>query len=238
MIGAIVLGALALVGIALIALTRPQRELPAEKAPQQAAAAAGIRFFDIGEGTIIDAARRKMLVEKLGPDSVVHRAPIDLTIDDRRWTETNLPRIWSLHAALNPPLGERREHDIVILTYRRTQAQNLPLRYVALAFLADSGKPLYITLHPSDDAAALLHDLGLKYGPPAEIGTAADETRAGIWRQGKDILVAARIPRRGARVESLLRLYFTGNIEYLLAQEQQAAEAEAQRKSEARRSLF
>jgi len=238
LIGAIVLGTLALAGIALVALTRPQRELPAENVLPQESAAEGIRVFDIDDRTTIDAARRKMLVEKLGPDSIVHRAPVDLTIDDRRWTETNLPRIWSLHTALNPPLGERREHDVIILTYRRTQARDLPLRYVELALLADSGKPLYITLRPTDDAAALRSDLRHKYGAPTVIGATEDETRAEIWRQGQDILVAARIPRRGERVETLLRLYFTGNIEYLLAQERQAAEAEARRKSAARRSVF
>lgn len=232
------LGTILLLGVSIIALTRTHRELPVEDAERPETSAQGIRFFDIGGQTVIDAALRKVLVEKLGPDGIMHRAPVDLTIDDRRWTEMNLPRIWSLHAALNPPLGERREHDIIILTYRRTQSQKLPLRYVEIAFIAETGRPLYVTLKPTDDAAELLADLRLKYGPPAQIGGAAGETQAWVWKRDDDILTAARIPRRGERVETILRLYFTGNIESLLTQEQKAAEAEQRREIEARRNVF
>jgi hypothetical protein len=77
-------GALIVVTVSLIALTRSRRDIdiaaPADTAP---ASSGGFTFFDVSRTTVLDRDLRDRLSEVLGSDAIAHATPIDLTIVDQ-----------------------------------------------------------------------------------------------------------------------------------------------------------
>jgi len=222
-LGILAAGVLILATVVVIALTRSQRDIPhAQPAEVSPATAEGFTFFDVHRTTVLTRSLRRSLSQTLGADAIAHTNPIDLTVVNPDFFRSYLSELHQLNQRLNPPLGERREHDTTRLTYHRAQRQNMPFRYVELVFSNRSGLPLYFTINPSEDFAASIAALKSKHGEPRTVTLDTQTAPVLIWEQEGDILVASTFPRKSGRTSQELRIYFVNNLKQFVESEAQA----------------
>ena len=217
--GLLITGFLVVIATTMIALTRSQRDIQIEAPAERAATSDGFSFFELNQSTVLARPIRNSLSQLLGPDAIAHATPIDLTIINRSFLEEHLPVLDELNQGLNPPMGERREHDTTRLTYHRAQRQNMPFRYIELVFSNVSGRPLYFIINPSDDFLNSINTLESKYGAPRIIDSGNPSSPVRIWEKEGDILVATAFPRRSGRQSQELRIYFTENLRKFVDQQ-------------------
>lgn len=238
LIGILAGGMLIVLIATVIALTRPQRDLPAVDSAENTAPGGGFSFFDVDRTTVLTHALRESLSGTLGSDAIAHSTPIDLTIVSRAFLQTHLPQIEALNRGLNPPLGERREHDTTRLTYLRAERRQMPFRYIELVFSNRNGRPLYFIIKPTEDFEDSVATLTAKYGPPRLVETDALRYPVRIWEKGGDVLVATTIERRNGRLSQELRMYFVDNLRRLLAAEEKARRQEDRHTQQAGERAF
>ncbi len=212
-------GLLIIIILTFIALTRTQRDIQIASPAEETSSSSGFTFFDLHRTTVLNRDLRRNLSQTLGSDAIAHATPIDLTIIDRGFLKTHLPVLDDINQRLNPPLGERREHDTARLTYHRAQTRQMPFRFIELVFSNRTGRPLYFTIHPSVDFGDSIATLTSKYGPPRIVETAGQSEPVYIWKQGGDILVATVYRRRSGRLSQEMRIYFVDNLKQYLENE-------------------
>jgi hypothetical protein len=232
------IGLLILMLASIYALTRTKRDVARSETVPPATPPAGFSFYDIHSETILSRGLRERLVDRLGPDAISRRGPIDLVLINAAFTRTHFPDIHRFHQALNPVPGARREHAVTTLTYRRSRLKGLPFRFVRFVFFQETGKPLYLVVEPSDDDPDLFATLQAKWGQPERFEGAREGDMALVWRNPDEILCGVSIRRRGGRIERQLRFYFIKNIKHVIAQEQAADEAQRREADKATRRAF
>ena len=226
LIGLLAAGALIVLIASVIALTDSQGDIQVTAPADTAGPTGGFTFFGIDRATVLDRDLRETLGETLGSDAIARSTPIDLTIVSRDFLQTHLPEIAALNRGLNPPLGERREHDTTRLTYLRAERQDMPFRSIELVFSNIDGRPLYFIIKPTEDFADSIATLTAKYGAPRLVETDDLRYPVRIWEQAGDILVATTRERRSGRLSQELRIYFVDNLQHLLQAEERARRRE------------
>jgi len=169
---------------------------------------------------------------------VAHKSLVDLRFGPPGTLEALFPDLAELHRRLNSPLGERREHDVLRLSYHYPRRENLPFKSVMLLFDGRDGVPLLFDVHFTVDGEALLATLADHYGPPEDQLPAGDGGWVRWWRQPGAVLMAALLPDRKGRARYLVRYLFTAHLEQLAAREDLAAEREEKAVREAGKRLF
>lgn len=220
-------GLLIILIITAIALTRARRDIQIATPAEELVSPQGFTFFDLHRATVLNRDLRRKLSQTLGSDAIAHATPIDLTIVDREFFKTHLPDLDDIHQHLNPPLGERREHDTTRLTYHRAQTRQMPFRFIELVFSNRTGRPLYFSIHPSADFGDSIATLTAKYGPPRIVQTAGRAEPVRIWKNDGDILVATVYRRRSGRLSQEMRIYFVDNLRQYLENEVRKRQKEA-----------
>lgn len=206
-----------------IALTRSQRDVPVIRTAEVKQPANGFTFFELDRTTALTRAIRKSLSAKLGSDAIAHATPIDLTVRARNFTQTHLPILDELNQRLNPPTGERREHDTTRLTYHRAERHNMPFRFIELVFSNHNGLPLYFIINPATDFEDNIATLTSKYGSPRIVPTDDPAHPVRLWENEGDILIATTFQRRNGSLVQELRMVFVDNLQHLVDTEKQAA---------------
>jgi len=234
----LVVGLLVLITATFIALTRSQRAIPMAAPADTGSASDGFAFFGVNHATVLDHDLRKRLSDALGSDAIAHASPIDLTIVGPVFMQTQLPDIDRLNQRLNPPLGERREHDTTRLTYLRAESHAMPFQHIELVFSNITGQPLYFIIKPTEEFSDSMATLTAKYGPPREAEADDRELPVRIWKQGGDYLVATRFRRRNGRLSQDLRIYFMDNLKRLAVSEEQARHRQDGRTRQAGENAF
>jgi len=231
-------GALIVITATMIALTRSQRDIQIAAPAPTASAQEGFAFFDINRATVLDHGLRNRLAETLGSDAIAHATPIDLTIVDPAFMQAHLPEVHQLDQRLNPPLGERREHQITRLTYLRAESHGKPFRQIELVFSSRTGRPLYFIIKPTEEFSDSIATLTAKYGSPRTVEADDRSTAVRIWEQEGDYLVATRFRRRNGRLAQDMRIYFMDNLQQLAAHEEQARRRQDRSTRQAGESAF
>jgi hypothetical protein len=215
-------GLVVVITATIIALTRSQRDIHIAAPVDTTPTSEGFTFFDVNRSTVLDRDLRRKLSDTLGSDAIAHASPIDLIIVDPAFMQAHLPDIYHLNQRLNPPLGERREHNIIRLTYLRAESHAMPFRQIELVFSNQTGRPLYFIIKPTEDFSDSIATLTAKYGPPREVTAEDRALPVRIWKRGDDYLVATSFRRRNGRLSQDLRIYFMDSLKQLAASEEQA----------------
>jgi hypothetical protein len=195
-------------------------------------------FFDIGRDSLYSERIRDELAEKLGNDAIEHRSIIDLAIDSKEFLREHLPELDALNRQLNYPPGERIDHDVIRLMYRYARRKNAPFDYVELVFDGQSRRPLIFRMRFKVDEAGTIESLRAKYGPPDVIPAEAEILQSLVWRRDRDALVVALIPNQFGEPVHHITLYFTENLQALVAAEQAAKERKAKERARSGKSAF
>lgn len=195
-------------------------------------------FFDIGRNSLYSERIRDDLAARLGNDAIEHRSIIDLATNTRELLRDHLPELEALNRQLNYPPGERIDHDVIRLMYRYARKKNAPFDYVELVFDGQSLRPLIFRMRFKVDEAGMVESLRTKYGPPDIIAEAAENTRSLVWRRERDALVVSLIPDQFGEPIHHITLYFTENLEGLVASEQAAKERKANERARSGKSAF
>ena len=231
-------GALAVVTATLIALTRPQRDIQIEAPAATNGPSGGFTFFDVDKSTVLTRDLRRRLSTTLGSDAIAHATPIDLTVVDQAFMEAQLPEVARLNRQLNPPLGERREHNTTRLTYLRAESRNMPFRHIELVFSNHNGRPLYFIIKPTEEFSDSIATLTSKYGPPRKVQTDERSLPVRIWEWEGDYLLATSFRRRNGRLSQELRIYFMDNLKQLAEIETQKLHRQDNRSQKAGERAF
>lgn len=210
-----------------------------EPDPSTAPAAAGDRqlesftFFDLGRRSTLDEGVRERLDGELGAAAVERRGIVDLAPDGRGLLALHAPALDRLNRRLNDDFRERVEHDVDILMYHYPERTAPAFESVRLVFDGRTGRPLHFQITAGESGDAILAVLEDKYGPPRRI---ADESGPLLlWERNDDRLLVLPRTNRLGRPEYLIRIYFVGNIEELLARE---ARERKEKGAESARSAF
>jgi len=214
-------GTLIVATATLIALTRSQRDIQIEAPADTDSPSGGFTFFDVDRTTVLTRDLRRRLSETLGSDAIAHATPIDLTVVDQAFMETHLPEVARLNRRLNPPLGERREHNTTRLTYLRAESRDMPFRQIELVFSNHNGQPLYFIIKPTEEFSDSIATLTSKYGNPRKVQVDERSLPVRIWELEGDYLLATSFRRRNGRLSQELRIYFMDNLEKLAEVETQ-----------------
>ncbi len=217
-----------LIGLAAFLVTGCSSE---EKTSPHAPSTEGFTFFDVGAETLFSDGLRERLRGSLGADAIEKRNIINLEVNWKGFLKNYFPDLHQLNLRLNSPPGERIEHDTVKLMYRYARNKDLPFNYVELVFSNRSGRPLFIHLYSRKDINDIFRTLEDKFGQPMRVDLPPDNGRAMYWQDEKDLLLATVAPtRRGDELYRIV-IYFSGNIEDLVAVE----EKERREKEDSRR---
>jgi hypothetical protein len=198
----------------------------------------GFTFFGLGRNSLYSERVRDELAEKLGNDAIEHRSIIDLAVNAKRLLPDHLPEIDAVNRQLNFPPGERVDHDVIRLMYRYARKKNTPFDFVDLIFDGQTLRPLVFRMHFKVDDAGMVESLRAKYGPPDRFADEAENSRWLVWRRERDALVVALIPDQFGEPTHHITLYFTGNLESLIASEQAAKERKAKERARSGKSAF
>jgi hypothetical protein len=195
-------------------------------------------FFDVGRNSLYSERIRDELAEKLGNDAIEHRSIIDLAVNSKALLRTHLPELDAINRQLNTPPGERVDHDVIRLMYRYARKKNAPFDSVELVFDGQSRRPIVFRMRFKVDEAGMVESLRSKYGPPDIIHEGAESGRSLVWRKERDALVVSLIPDQFGEPVHYITLYFTENLEVLVASEQAAKERKAKEKARSGKSAF
>ena len=195
-------------------------------------------FFGLGRNSLYSERIRDELAEKLGNDAIEHRSIIDLAVNARGLLREHLPELDALNRQLNYPPGERVDHDVIRLMYRYARKKNAPFDYVELVFDGQSRRPLVFRMRFKVDEAGMVESLRSKYGPPDSVAAESENGRSLVWRKDRDALVVALIPDQFGEPIHHITLYFTENLEGLVASEQATRERKAKERARSGKSAF
>ncbi|MBI9083138.1 MAG: hypothetical protein JEZ11_06030 [Desulfobacterales bacterium] len=196
-------------------------------------------FLDMGVNTALTEALREPLANRLGSVAEERRGLLDLTLSDDGFMDRHLPVLAGLNLDLNPASGERREHDIVRLTYRYPVKQTPAFNLVQLVFYGSTRRPLVFRIHANQAGSEILAALTEKYGPPETIEAKNDpDTHYRLWRRSGDVLSAVSSLDRFGDPEYLIAFYFTENLKDLVRAEKEAAAQVEQARRKAGKSAF
>jgi len=170
-------------------------------------------FFDLGRNSEFSPKIRASL-------AIENRSVLDLETNYRGFLQTHLPEVDRLNRRLNHLPGERVEHDLVKLMYRYARKKNAPFDYIELVFAEPSRKPILFRIRFKTDDAGTVEALKTKYGPPEVIGWEHENGQSLVWRKGPDVLMVSRVPDRFGVPGHHIAIYFTDNLEEMLAAEQ------------------
>ncbi|MGE5257507.1 MAG: hypothetical protein ACM3KE_12595 [Hyphomicrobiales bacterium] len=198
----------------------------------------GFTFFGLGRNSLYSERVRDELAERLGNDAIEHRSIIDLAVNAKRLLPDHLPELDAVNRQLNYPPGERVDHDVIRLMYRYARTKNAPFDFVDLIFDGQSRRPLVFRMHFKVDEAGMVESLRTKYGQPDRFAEEAENSRWLVWRRERDALVVSFIPDQFGEPTHHITLYFTGNLERLIASEQAARERKAKEKARSGKSAF
>ncbi len=199
---------------------------------------AGFTFFDVGVNTQIDDALRRDLQRQLGSDAIAYRLPISLDFNYKGFLADHFPEIDRVNRALNAPLGERKEHDTLVLMYRRAHKKETPFDYVELVFSNHTKRPLLFRIEPAGVGPAILDALIEKYGPPRTIQWSDGEAKTLWWEDHTDLLLATVSPNRFGTPVYRFRIVFTRNIETMLKREIELGQKRDQERRKAGEKAF
>ncbi len=221
-----------------IALTRSQRDIQITAPAETTSSPTGFSFFELDQTTVLTRDLRKSLAQLLGSDAIAHATPIDLTVINRQFTQTHLPVLDELNRRLNPPMGERKEHDTTRLTYHRAQRHDMPFRYIELVFSNTTGRPLYFVINPSENFENNIATLKAKHGAPRMVSTSAQAPPVHIWEREGGILVATAFPRRSGRQSQELHIFFIENLkEFVKSEHRSLSEKKGNTRNAGRRAF-
>jgi hypothetical protein len=88
------------------------------------------------------------------------------------------------------------------------------------------------------DEAGMVESLRAKYGPPESFADEAENSRSLVWRRERDALVVSLIPDQFDEPVHHITLYFTANLEGLVASEQTTKESKAKDRARSGKSAF
>jgi hypothetical protein len=223
---------------AALLLSQPGHELNFTAGPGGSQPTSGFTFLDLGADSVLDRTLRRRLEDHLGSDAIAFRTPVDLRFTFRDLLPGQWPHLAALDNQLNPPLGERREHNTIKLMYRRAGQRNPALEYVELLFSNFDGRPLIHYVKAGTPGIDILAELEKKYGPPEDLPAKAGISRAYGWRRGDDLLVAINAADKAGRPTYHFIFYFVDNLRTLVARELAEEEARRQERREAGRQVF
>ena len=192
----------------------------------------GFTFFDLGKDSKLSKSIRSDLRQRLGRDAIEGRGIIDLEINYYGFLDQYFSSLNELNRALNYPLGERIEHNIVKLMFRYARKENLPFDYVELVFSNYSQRPLLFRINFKKDEANIVQTLKSKYGEPRPIDWKNKGGQSMYWDKDNDILIVSLVPDQFGNPEYQIRIFFVENIKALLTTE--SAEKEKQKSKRAR----
>jgi len=195
-------------------------------------------FFDIGRHSEFSDGIRRELAERLGNDAIERRSIVDLEINYRGFLRDHLPEIDALNRQLNHPPGERVEHDVVRLMYRYARTRNAPFDYVELVFDGKSRAPLVFRMRFRMDEAGTVESLRTKYGPPDTVRWKGEEGESLLWRMERDVLAVSLVPDQFGTPIYHITLYFTANLEDLIASRQAMKDGPSGEKSRPKKPAF
>jgi hypothetical protein len=181
-------------------------------------------FFDLGRNSQFSPKIRTSLAERLGNDAIENRSILDLETNYRGFLQAHLPEVDRLNRRLNNLPGERVEHDMVKLMYRYARKKSAPFDYIELVFAEPSRKPILFRIRFKADDAGTVEALKTKYGSPEVIGWEQENGQSLVWRKGPDVLMVSRVPDRFGGPVHHIDIYFTDNLEEMLAAEQRGRE--------------
>ena len=181
-------------------------------------------FFNLGVNTRLSKEIIQQLDDRLGSHSFEKRGMIDLSIQPTGALENHFNALYDLNRQLNSPVGERIEHDIGRYMYRYAARRGTPFNYIELVFSGRSGTPLYFRINPVKGKTGFMDTFHQKYGSPEVI----QWSRAGVkflsWtKAGDHLIVSVGTDRYGAS-EYHIAIFFTRNLDKLLAQERSGRE--------------
>ena len=220
----VVLGA-----IAAALLSQPGQTIDFPASPANLAPSSEFAFLDMGSTTVLSRQLRRRLEDALGADAIAFRTPVDLSFSFRELLPARWPHLAALDAALNPPLGERREHNTIKLMYRRAAQQNTTLEYVELLFSNLDGRPLIFYVKAGAGGRDLVAALEGKHGAPEVLPGSGGDARGWAWRQGDDLLVALVSRDKAGRPSYHIIFYYADNLRNLVAHETSARDAAPRR---------
>ena len=196
-------------------------------------------FLDMGVNTVLTETLREPLGRRLGSVAEEGRGLLDLTFSDDGFMARHLPVLAGLNRDLNPDSGERREHDIVRLTYRYPGKQTPAFNRVQLVFYGSTRRPLVFRIHANQAGSEILAALTEKYGPPETIDAGTDpDTHYRLWRRSGDVLSVVSSLDRFGDPEYQIAFYFTENLKDLVRAEKEAAAQVEQARRKAGKSAF
>ena len=189
-------------------------------------------FFDLGKNSRFSDGVRKNLNRQLGNDAIEKRSLLSLEINYYGFLQEYFPALQALNIQLNPPSGERIEHNILKLMYRYARKKNLPFDFVELVFSNYSQLPLLFRINFKKDEANIVQTLKSKYGDPRPIDWKDKGGQSMYWNKNNDILIVSLVPDQFGNPEYQIRIFFVENIKALLATE--SAEKEEQKSQRAK----
>jgi len=189
-------------------------------------------FFDLGRNSRLSEDLRDNLSRRLGRDAIEEHGVMDLEINYYGFLGDYFSSLNELNRQLNPPTGERVEHNIVKLMYRYARKENLPFDYVELIFSDYSRLPLLFRINFQKDEANIVQTLKSKYGEPRKIDWKKNEGHSMYWDKNNDLLIVSLVPDQFGNPEYQIRIFFVENIKALLKTE--AAEKEKQERQRAK----
>ena len=198
-------------------------------------------FLDMGVNTTLTDPLQDGLSGHLGSVAVEKRGllNLDLAFSVDGFLSRRLPALSALNQYLNPPSGERREHDILRLVYNYPNRQTPAFERVRLVFSQATRRPLVFRVHANKAGAGILAALKEKYGAPQveEAGPEA-ESRIRLWQKNGDALAVISSLDRFGEPEYRIAFYFTENIRDLVAAEKAAAARAEKARRQAGKSAF
>jgi hypothetical protein len=195
-------------------------------------------FFDIGRNSTFSERIRGELADRLGNDAIERRSIVDLEMNYRGFLRDHLPELDALNRQLNYPPGERVEHEVVRLMYRYARSKNSPFDYVELVFGGPSHRPVVFRMRFKFDEADTVESLRAKYGPPDTVRWGVENAESLVWHKERDVLMVSLLPDKLGTPIYHITLYFTENLEGMVASDQAMKERTSKEKSPSKKSAF
>jgi hypothetical protein len=195
-------------------------------------------FFDIGRNSMFSDRIRVGLTDRLGNDAIERRSIVDLEINYQGFLRDHLPELDALNRQLNHPPGERVEHDVIRLMYRYARTKNSPFDYVELVFDGQSQRPLVFLMRFKVDEAGTVESLRTKYGPPDTVRWGVEHAESLVWHKERDVLMVSLLPDKFGTPIYHITLYFTENLEDLIASAQALKDRTSRGKSQSKKPAF
>lgn len=195
-------------------------------------------FFDLGRNARLSESVRENLSAQLGHDAIEKRSLLNLEINYYGFLLEYFPTLHALNRKLNPPTGERVEHNVVKLMYRYARKEDLPFDFVELIFSNYTQLPLLFKINFQKDEANIVQTLKAKYGEPRLIDWENKNGQSMYWQKNSDFLIISLVPNQFGVPEYQIRIFFVENIKRLLEKEWADREKEERRRARSGQKAF